>query len=764
MKNEVITAEILSGLEQLGEAPALSLDGHEWSGNQVLAWTKFVAENLSEQLDILQGKALLLPANSCKEEVRLLLHLVALKLGIGFENEAPTNAEGEPLAIKVQTPDLLKIDLEELSLLLTDKGLIEADTAEAYFTLYKSQQESLRVLQGSVGVFSDLNKFSRFAIFAAWSCGLAVYLQSPEINPAKALVVLERLGFSGVTLPATLLKGLVAHPAIALTNLKNLQCLLYETEVLLAQPLLQNARRVLASEIAGWVCSETDIEPVAKAEQALTHKFAAITESVAKHPAVANSATVPLTGGDRWAVFAQAKVQEKIQDKPGMPDMAGLFEGINTELDTEFAHLDLEHAVKVTEQLNATALLSMLNAFSHLRLFCDQRSVHSLAEILETPPVAQQHRALIKRWIRVLQEQQLLSDDGDSWRVEVDPDSYSDTALAQAWDQLEQDWRALSGASKTIDYARANAEQLPDLIRGKVQAVHLLFPRGSTELASALYREGIAARYQQRAVSALLKSILNNREGQPQPLKILEVGAGTGATTQALLPVLDDASGHIQFDYQFTDISAAFLDSFFAQHGDQEQRPWLRRGLFDIDRSLRSQGFSPNSFDVIIAGGVFNAAHNTDASLRRVAELLRPGGWFIMTEPTSEEFWVMASQAFMLVDAVDERTDSGATFLSLSQWHNALEAAGLELALDLPVSEHPLSRQGHRFFACRAKQNQMRLTADCLAEYIDHFDSDICIEVLDQLPLTLDGEVDNVQLQEWAQSMGSHQGDSSHGN
>ncbi|WP_445361800.1 class I SAM-dependent methyltransferase [Microbulbifer sp. EKSA005] len=754
MKVEAIAANILSGLEQLGEDPALSLEGCDWSGSQVLTWTGSVVAKLSEQLaeqGSQRGKTLLWQADNSGNGLPLLMHLVALRLGIGFELVPEANPEKDCLTLEVQIPNALEGHRGEFSVLLA-----ENITVETNLTLLEAQQEALGPIQGKVAVFSSLNEFARFGIFAAWSCGLPVRLQDPAINPAKALVALERSGFSGVVLTATLLKGLVAHPALALTNLKSLQCLLYETDVLLSQSLLRDIQRLLANDISGWVCTDKGIEPVAKAQQAQTQKLATLVESVAKHPAVASSVTIPLTGENRWAVFAQPKMQAEASNL----DMAGLFERINTELDAEFAHIDLEHAVKVTEQLNATALLSMLNAFSHLGLFCDRHSVHSLAEILEAPPVAQQHRALIKRWIKVLQEQQLLSTDGEYWSPEVDPDSYSDAALALAWTRLEQEWRKLSGASKTIDYARANAEQLPDLIRGKVQAVHLLFPRGSTELASALYREGIAARYQQHSVRALLKSILNNWEGQQQTLKILEVGAGTGSTTQALLPVLDGVSGHINFEYQFTDISAAFIDSFFAKHGGQEQRPWLHRGLFDIDRSPRSQGFSPNSFDVIIAGGVFNAARDTDASLRRAAELLRPGGWFIMTEPTSEEFWVMASQAFMLVDAVDERTDTGATFLSLSQWHNAMDAAGLQLVMDLPVSEHPLSRQGHRFFACRAKQHQMRLSADCLAEYLDHFKSEIYIEVLDKLPLTLEGQIDKDQLEKWAVSMAENRGES----
>jgi pyochelin synthetase len=229
-----------------------------------------------------------------------------------------------------------------------------------------------------------------------------------------------------------------------------------------------------------------------------------------------------------------------------------------------------------------------------------------------------------------------------------------------------------------------------------------------------------------------------------RPIRLLEVGGGTGATSEALLPELSGAD----VDYLFTDVSKFFLDQaapWLAAH------PSVRLGLYDINVSPREQGFAPSSFDVIIGGGVLNAARNTDASVRWLNELLAPGGWLILTEPTVEEFWVMASQAFMLDDASDGRVETESTFLSLPQWNAVLDGAGLQRVLGLPGEGHPLERLGHRVFVAQAKTDRAPLTAERLAEHLgEGADAAARIEVVDELPLAADGTLDRERLREWA--------------
>ena len=117
-------------------------------------------------------------------------------------------------------------------------------------------------------------------------------------------------------------------------------------------------------------------------------------------------------------------------------------------------------------------------------------------------------------------------------------------------------------------------------------------------------------------------------------LKILEVGGGTGGTTQTFLRDLIDAEGYSQYSlYTFTDISAGF----FLQAKERfSYAPNMHFKTFDISRDPLEQGFERESYDLILAPSVVHATpvlHNTLCNLRT---LLRKGGYLLMTELIAE--------------------------------------------------------------------------------------------------------------------------------
>ncbi|MFC9331198.1 Gfo/Idh/MocA family oxidoreductase [Kitasatospora sp. NPDC057015] len=312
-------------------------------------------------------------------------------------------------------------------------------------------------------------------------------------------------------------------------------------------------------------------------------------------------------------------------------------------------------------------------------------------EILAAARVAPAHHRLIGRWLRLLAERGLIRCEAGRFHG-VEP--VEEAAVGRAWDLAAESWTGRLGSAEFIDYLRRNADQLTELMTGRQHPALLLFPQGRTDTAQAVYRDTVTARYLNAAVGEAVRQIADGRA-----LRVLEVGAGTGATTEAVIRSLADGPGNAEVDYLFTDVSQFFLaparDRFAGQ-------PWLRYGVFDIDRPADEQGLEPASFDVIIAAGVLNNAADTDATVRELAALLTPGGWLMVTEPTREHLEIMASQAFMMTTAEDARRDSESTFLSHSQWLEVLARAGLRTVRTLPGEGHPIAPLGQRLFLARA--------------------------------------------------------------
>lgn len=548
-----------------------------------------------------------------------------------------------------------------------------------------------------------------------WDLPALTDLGSNALAPARLLAVLERQGSRVVLMAAEQLERLLASPALPLSDLNQLEQLLFIAPAFAPGhlQLTRQAAAQLGCTVQGYTWQQGQWQDLLSVEATLQH----CRQRALDHPQVS---AVALHGQTLFALPRPSETQP-VEDH---------LEATGAALDRHFEARQLTEAVDLADRLGRAALLSMLNGLDSCGLL--PAPLDDIAHSLTEAGIALGHRPLIARWFDVLQAQGLLQREAARWYPTLDANAWSNEALEGVWAQLARDWQANTGGRGTIDYARDNARQLPALMRGECAAVHLLFPEGRTERAAALYRESLAAQYQHRAVAHWIGAWAG-RQSSSAPLRILEVGAGTGSTTQALLPALQHAS----VDYLCTDVSRYFSEQAASR---LKEWPWVRHGVFDIDRAALEQGYSTQSWDLIVAGGVLNAARDTRRSLSTLHSLLKPGGWLVFSEPTREEFWVMASQAFMLDQASDERQLSRATFLDLAQWQAALTGAGFQGNRSLPGDEHPLAPLGHRVFVAQVPNQHLSRAA-----LMAHLQCpELHIELPDRLP-------SSDTLTQWAQ-------------
>lgn len=332
----------------------------------------------------------------------------------------------------------------------------------------------------------------------------------------------------------------------------------------------------------------------------------------------------------------------------------------------------------------------------------------ALAVVAENE-VAPRHLALYRRWRDVL-------------RDTADP-----AEPAVAWERVHSLAVPALSDEQLIDYLRRSAEAMPALFRGEVGPVELMFPGGGTAVAEAAYRTNIMATYLNKVAAEAVR--------QHAPTRVLEVGAGVGATTAEVIA----AGTEVGPDYVYTDVSPFLLD-----YG-RSRFPGLTFATYDIDRSPYEQGFGPQSFDLILCAGVLNNARHTTRTLSWLRELLAPGGTLVITEPTREHYEVMASQAFMMTPPEDRRAETGRTFLTRDEWLTELAPFGDVTCL--PEPGHPLEPLGqHVFVACVS-------IADHLCEVLPDSMVPQVIRTLPALPLTDNGKVDRRALAELAATL-----------
>ncbi len=207
-----------------------------------------------------------------------------------------------------------------------------------------------------------------------------------------------------------------------------------------------------------------------------------------------------------------------------------------------------------------------------------------------------------------------------------------------------------------------------ELLRGRREATDILFPGGSTHLVDAVYAGDQAVDFFNGLVAAAVRGLAGDR-----PLRILEIGAGTGATTRRVLEALEE--GRIE-RYHVTDISPRLV----AQARETLGRyPAARFATFDVTRDPCEAGFEEGGFDIVIAANVLHATPQLAGTLRNAKRLLRRGGALILNEATAASDF--ATLTFGLTDGWWAFEDAWlrlphAPLLSAERWQTLLAVEG----------------------------------------------------------------------------------------
>lgn len=242
-------------------------------------------------------------------------------------------------------------------------------------------------------------------------------------------------------------------------------------------------------------------------------------------------------------------------------------------------------------------------------------TIPQLSHLLEVLP---QYRRLLARLIGMAAEDGWLTLNGERITVTRQPDT-SDTSQMLA--TLLQEYPDFSAA---LTLANRCATRMAGVMRGSDQALDVLFGDEAAELTEAMYERSPVARFYNELLSCAVQAIVAQLPTD-RPLRVLELGAGTGGTTSYVLPHLPTD----RTEYVYSDVSPLFL----AQAKEKFARyPFVQFSTLDLEQSAAALGFAAGQFDLILAANVLHATANIRHSVQFARDLLAPGGVLVLLE------------------------------------------------------------------------------------------------------------------------------------
>jgi 3-oxoacyl-(acyl-carrier-protein) synthase/SAM-dependent methyltransferase len=244
-----------------------------------------------------------------------------------------------------------------------------------------------------------------------------------------------------------------------------------------------------------------------------------------------------------------------------------------------------------------------------------------------------------------------------------------------------------------LDYITGCGAVLTQVVRGEVNALETLFPKGSIELAERIYHQAALSRYFNAIAGAAAGAFAAEHHG---PIRALEVGGGTGGVTGSILSALP--AGRTR--YTFSDVSAYFFEPAAKRFADFD---FVDFAVLDLEQSPEAQGFRTGSYDLIVAANVLHATADLGETLDLVRSLLAPGGALLLYEVTHPPAYFDISIA--LIEGWQKSSDNIRTvgpLIDTDTWRALLTDHGFDLVEAWPRTTSPAELLGSHVFMARA--------------------------------------------------------------
>jgi acyl transferase domain-containing protein/acyl carrier protein len=284
------------------------------------------------------------------------------------------------------------------------------------------------------------------------------------------------------------------------------------------------------------------------------------------------------------------------------------------------------------------------------------------SELFARLGIVEKYRRLFHRMLEILEEGKYLSRLAEGWKVVRTPVS----ALRS---DLLADAVRYPAHKQEFGLLMRCGQALPEILRGALDPLELLFPAESDISATMLYRNSVSLRFYNELAATLVRRWATQLA--ERPLRILEVGAGTGATSACILQQLS----HEDIEYTATDISPTLLKKAGVL---LQGNNFVRYAVLDIESDPAMQGFAAHTFDLIVCANVLHATKDLRRAVSHVRKLLKKDGLLLLLEATAPRAW--GDLTFGLTEGWWHFADTGLRpsypLLSPQRWIDVLRESG----------------------------------------------------------------------------------------
>ncbi|KAJ5734490.1 hypothetical protein N7493_003276 [Penicillium malachiteum] len=353
----------------------------------------------------------------------------------------------------------------------------------------------------------------------------------------------------------------------------------------------------------------------------------------------------------------------------------------------------------------------VLEAFE--RMSADVRSL-TTGERLPDISVISKYGRLKQVLLDILREGQLIDYDGARYiRSDKIIDIPTSGELAM---QLAQQHPKFALEIKLL---QVTGPRLSSFLLGQEEPLQYLFGNAKTKtLLEEVYTSSplflvmskILAYYIERAGSAFEAG---------RPIRILEIGAGTGGTTSHIIKSLSQKD--VPFHYTFTDLSPSLVS--LGRRKFAEYSSCMEFSVFDVERPPSPEMTS--SFDIVISTLCIHATRDLTRSLTHINQVLQPHGFVALAEFTKRIPWLDC--VFGLLDGWWLFEDGRRHALAPAPlWQKSMLAAGFRQAI--ATGDRSLESQTSRIVLGFKSEHVLR-TAPRLSPKLTDLDNEtICFD------------------------------------